>query len=136
MTYLDRGGLLSQNKRRHQDVTIDGHGTIRIRNLTVAETRLFKRRFVGRDGSVDAESAVRAGEYLLASVLVDEHGDLMFTAADVENGLFDEMDGRLLSIAIAAAQKFTGLSEDNDYQAVEAAVKNSVNGQPNETASA
>lgn len=104
-----------------------------MRSLTASEMRTFRRSLQTVAGELDQTRAEYLHELLIANVLVDDEGNLLFTQDDAVNGVFDELDGAVLSRTFQLAKEWTGFALDDDFSALEQAVKNSENGQANVT---
>ena len=133
---LGRAELLSRNHRRYTQESVLGFGELRLRNLTAAEMRGFRRFLQTPAGEVDAERGARLQELLIADTMVDEEDNLQFSREDALSGVFDNVDGALINRCFQLAKEWTGFSIDEDFSALEQAIKNSNNGQASATPAA
>ena len=55
----------------------------------------------------------------------ESDGSVSLNDADAMNGCFDEMDGAVIAQLYSACTRWTGFNNDDDFEAIEDAVKNS-----------
>ena len=82
MSLATREAILAARDWRHEDIEVPGWGTVRIRELSAAEYTEFAREFAGVTTG-DVEALKLFGRLVVAAV-VDEQGEQLFTAADLE----------------------------------------------------
>jgi hypothetical protein len=96
-------------------------GSVNVRTLTGTERDEFEQSFVQQDGKSRNLRNFRAK--LCARAMVDDDGEPMFTAKDVD--ALGKKNGRALDRVFDVAQQLAGLSEKD----VDELVKNSESGQ-------
>ena len=126
---LSRSELLSLNKRRYCVVDLPTGGSLLGQSLTVAEMRSFRASLTDSSGELLPHRAEKLQELLVCRFLVDDDKQPMFTDDDACNGILDGLDGAVLATIYRQARYHTGFAVDDDFSQVEAAVKNSSNGQ-------
>lgn len=131
MPVLSRGEVLSTNKRRFLRAPVGDFGEVRVRSLSQLEQREIKSKLQKADGSLDMERFKYAPELLLCATLVDEEGNPLFTTDDAFGGAFNEVDSRFVAGAFRIAQRWTGFLDDEGFDDIEAAIKNSKAGRSN-----
>ena len=112
MALLDRKAILAAVDIKTQDVAVpEWGGSVRVRQMTVAERNEFVRRSTDPDaGSV--------GVWLVSMLAVDDSGQQLFTPADLSE--LEKKNFRNLDLVAAAIMQVNRLGEPE----VEAAAKN------------
>lgn len=104
---LTREQLLGSFTRRYQDVETPA-GTVRIQNLTEAETAAYQQGQVNSKGEFNESYAKIRRQRLVAAVLVDEQGQKLLDQPGDAAKLSD-VDGGVISAIFVAALKHCGL---------------------------
>lgn len=99
---VSRQRLLSAARLREKEITLDGIGVVRIRELTTDQRRLYLEYLeIGDDGKPKFSQAkqVEFNKFIVGMGLINgdvkrdhEQGDLMFPDGDVPDMRFDVMD--------------------------------------------
>jgi len=127
MALLDKSELLSKSSgRRYKIVKLD-IGDIRIQSLTNTEMRQLRTSLLDRKGELIRERGDRMQELLISRCVLNADATPMFSDADALNGVFDSIDGGVVTTLFNACKKHTGFADDNDFTLIEDAVKNSEN---------
>ena len=131
---LNRDDVIGARDRRVKIVPLE-IGDIRIQSMTNLEMRNLRSSLLDSKGELKRGRSDRLQELLIVSCALDDSGRLMFTDADAVNGVFDHIDGGVVTTLFAACKKHTGFAADDDFQLIEDAVKNSETDQTNSSAS-
>lgn len=127
MNLLNKSAILSSPDLKHEDVPVpQWGGTVRVRTMTGMERDEFRT-------SISGEGGIPVGKFaaaLLVACLVDESGQRLFTADDME--ALQRKSAASLDAPAAVAMRLNGLGGS----AVEAAAKNSGSGQSADSGSA
>lgn len=128
---LTRERLLKPAKRRYDYVDL-ADGRVRIRSMTTGEMRALRASMLDRRGELNRKRSDRLRELLICKCACDDDGNLLLTEDDALGTAFDEIDGAVTTQLFIKCKAHTGFTEDEDFQAIEDAVKNSAegNGQP------
>lgn len=113
MALLDRKAIFGATDIKTQDVEVpEWGGSVRVRQMTVAERNEFVRR-----SSDDQVSGI--GTWLVATLAVDDKGAPLFTSEDIAE--LEKKNFRNLDLVAKAIMQVNGLGEKE----VEEAAKNS-----------
>lgn len=130
MGLLSKSAILGAQDLPHEDVPVPAWGgTVRVRTMTGAERDAFRASVAAAEG----ESGVPIGQFsaaLLVATCVDESGACLFTASDM--AALQAKSAAALDAPAAVAMRLNGLGAN----AVQAAEKNSVSGQSEDSGSA
>lgn len=110
--------------RRYESVDVPLIGALRIRSLTIGEMQELRDSFTDDTGKIN-DRGRNAPRLLAAACVVDDNGDRVFSDDDAMSSAFSTIDGAPFARLYAACRKHTNFGSDPDWQAVEAAAKNS-----------
>lgn len=117
MGLLTKSAILGAADLKHEDVDVpQWGGSVRVRVMTGAERDEFRAAIATEDGSLPVGKFSAA---LVAATCIDEHGERLFTMADVE--ALQAKSAASIDGPASAAMRLNGLGG----QAVAVAVKNS-----------
>lgn len=117
--------LTATSKREFWEIPLATGGTVRARSITSGEARRIRKLFRRPDGEFDPDRGELFNELLIGACLVNGTDDLMFTEQEVLAGALSEMDNQVTAPLFNRLRKLTGMRADEDWAALEAAVKNS-----------
>lgn len=108
MTLLTKEAILSAADIEHEDVSVpEWGGTVRVRTMTGLERDAMGARFIGADGKPDMS---RYNTLLLASSIVDEKGDQVFSVDDVQ--ALGAKSARALDRVLVVAQRLNAFGQE------------------------
>lgn len=111
-------------ERRFITVKLPFVGDVRLRSLTAAEMRSIRNSLTDDKGETIQSRVERLNELLAAESIVDENGNLEFTADEAMAGAFDTLDAGSAKVLWNAVIKHTGFAADTSWTGVEEAAKN------------
>lgn len=114
-------------KRRFKDITLPGGFTARIQALREGEKARFEDGLTDRQGKPNAKRIRNLRGLLIASCWVDDNGDRVMSEDDVFADWWQNQDGAFTSAFFRECKSFAGF-DDDDFEELEASVKNSENG--------
>ena len=106
---LTREQLLGSFQRRYRTVETLA-GQVRIRNLTEAEKSDFEAGSLKEDGKLNLNHVRAQRRKLIAAVLVDEAGEPLLQAKDVDR--LKDLDAAVTAAIFAAATEHCGFTGD------------------------
>lgn len=86
---LNRQSLLARKLIKTMECDLPGGGTVLMRIPSGADWRKHQSSLRDKNGDVIDTRAERVDELLIATILVDEDGNQMFSVDDVMQGCFD-----------------------------------------------
>lgn len=126
MGLLSKTAILESSDLAHEDVPVpEWGGTVRVRAMNGAERDEFRSAISG-DGPVPIGKFSAA---LLVATIVDENGDRLFSAEDMD--ALQAKSAKSLDVPAEVAMRLNGLG----VKASEAAAKNSVSTQSDDSGS-
>jgi enoyl reductase-like protein len=129
VNYLSRDEILGADDHKYEDVDVpEWGGAVRVRSMTASVRDRIEESFLDKKrGSMGALDNMRAK--VVAASVVDEHGKLLFTEADVK--ALGRKSSAPVNRVFSAAQRVSRMSDKD----VEETVKNSESGQPEDSSS-
>jgi hypothetical protein len=124
MTTLTRELLLRPAPRRYDTVELPEF-TARIQSLSNGEMRQLRQSLLDKKGDLNRKRADRLQELLVCHCLVDDGGTRLFSDEDAFAAAWDGLDGALMRVLFDRCKRWTGFAADDDWNAIEAAAKNS-----------
>lgn len=117
MALLNKSAILGASDLKHEDVSVPAWGgSVRVRTMTGQERDEFRTAISTEEGGIPVGKFAAA---LLVATLVDESGERLFSAADMD--ALQKKSAASLDAPAAVAMRLNGLGG----QATEDAVKNS-----------
>lgn len=111
--------------RQFWEIELTTGDTVRCRSITSGEARRLRKLFRTPDGEFDPDRGELFNELLIGACLVNGTDDRMFSEDEVLSGALSDIDNRVTVPLFNQLRKLTGMSPDEDWKALEAAVKNS-----------
>ncbi len=125
-TTLTRETLLKPAVRRHDTLPLPGFDApARIQNLTNGEMRQLRQSLLDKKGELNRKRSDRLQELLICRCLVDDQGVPLFSDEDAFSASWDALDGAVVRSLFERCKRWTGFAADEDWNAIEAAAKNS-----------
>lgn len=125
MTLLSKADLFGKSDRRYRVESLPVGGEVRIQSLTAGEMRAFRLSLMTADGKLIKRRGDRVQMLLVAQCLVDESGNRLLSDDEAMSADADKMDGAVIGFLFARCREWTGFQNDDDWSAIEAAIKNS-----------
>lgn len=125
---MDRSAFFATAGKRRFAVVADPDGnmpSVRIQSLTTQEMRSVRDSLTTSKGELNRKRSERIKEFLICRCVVDDDGSRVFSDDDAFSGVFDDVDGRYIEVLFNAARRHTGFNTDEDWIAIEGAIKNS-----------
>lgn len=119
MSLMNRDDLLGQIQRRYVDAPLPDGRKLRLRSLTDREKSDYENEILTSKGGLNHSKVKAARRRLIVLCAVDEHNEVMLSAADVAR--LEEVDGAVTSAAYDAARIHCGFEAGD----IEGLVKNS-----------
>lgn len=116
---VTREQLLSQTKRRFDNVAIPHLGTVRLRSLTERERTAYEAASLNETGEQERELLIDSKRRLIALCVVDADGNPLLTDGDVD--ALADIDGSITGRLYAACLDHCGFTKGD----IEGLVKNS-----------
>ena len=126
MKIWTRAELSAPDPRRYIYVPLPlKGGFVRIQSLYNSESRAMRHAMINSKGEINNKLFQKYNELVVANHLVDEDGNRMYSNEDAFGDAMDWFNTGDIAVVLSYAKKHSGLNADEDFKAIEDAVKNS-----------